>query len=238
MLPVVCDICVILVSLSDKILKRGVKPDLDAIQQFFHHGCIAALRNPLIGIVEIIVVKRKADREALDDERRQFPAVASPLLLRVAFHKLLVYVSADQRQRLLLKVCRLPDAQTGDLFLNTRRRLLWRFHMPHLCKRVHVKGKIVELVPIHSHRRVDVVVELRQFIDIAPDPRVRRVEDMRTIPVDVDLVDLLCVDISCDMSPLVDHETPLPGSVHLTGKHGAKKPCADYQIVIVHCLFS
>ena len=53
--------------------------DIRILQQFFHHFGIAADRDPLIPVIEIIVVIRKSERQTLNNKGRKIPAVASPL---------------------------------------------------------------------------------------------------------------------------------------------------------------
>ena len=42
--------------------------------------------------------------------------------------------------------------QICDLFLNLRLHLLGRTQIPEAAERIHVKGKIVEFILVHSYR--------------------------------------------------------------------------------------
>ena len=49
------------------------------LQHVGHHLGVAAVGNPLIQRIEVVVIKNQAHRQALDDERRQLSAGAAPL---------------------------------------------------------------------------------------------------------------------------------------------------------------
>ncbi len=50
------------------------------------------------------------------------------------------------------------------------------------------------------------MVECCKAVNIGPDGFIARVEDMRTVSVDIDAGDLLRIDIAADMIPTVYHE--------------------------------
>lgn len=80
--------------------------DFDAVKQGLDQLVVAADRDALIAVVEVVVVERIADGQALDDEGRQLRAAAAPLLLRVALDELRVDVRANERDGLFLEVLR------------------------------------------------------------------------------------------------------------------------------------
>ena len=127
------------------------RADLNAVEQSLDQLRVAADRDALIAVVEIVVVERVADRQALDDESWQFRATAAPLLLRVALDELRVDVRADERDGLLLEVLRL--ALDGlALLRNDGLRLRWRHDVPELAERVHVERQVVEMALIIRDR--------------------------------------------------------------------------------------
>ena len=81
------------------------------------------------------------------------------------------------------------------------------------------------------HRRVHVVVELGKAIHVLPDVLHRGVEDVGTVLVDVDPLNILGVDIARDVVASIDDEHRLPSLLRGIGEHGAGKARADDQIV-------
>ena len=185
----------------------GVQPHLDAVQKVGNHLGVAADGNALIQSVEIVVVKGQPHGQALDDKGGQVLAVAAPLLLGVALHERLEDVAADERQRLLLEVGRLSDVLGGhllcDLGLGVRRRDDVR---PHLGEGVHVEGHVVHVAMEVGYRRVDVVVELGEAVDVVPDVPHGGVEDVRAVAVDLDALDVLGVDVAGDVVAAIDDQ--------------------------------
>ena len=84
------------------------------------------------------------------------------------------------------------------------------------------------------HRRIGETVELCELIYITPYRPVVGMENMRTVPVNIDAFHLFGVDIPSDMRPPVNHQNRLPGSLRPLRKHGTIKPGADNQVVISH----
>lgn len=125
--------------------------DLNAVEQGFNQLVIAADRDALIAVIEVIVVERVAHRQALDDEGWQLRAAAAPLLLRVALDELRVDVRANERDGLLLEVLRL--ALDGlALLRDDGLGLRWRHDVPEFAERVHVERQVVEMALIIRHR--------------------------------------------------------------------------------------
>ena len=173
-----------------------VQPHLDALQHLFHHGGIAAIGDALIQRVEIVVVVGKADRQAFDDESRQFGAGAAPLLAGVAFDELFVNVRAHQTDGLLLKIFRVGDARFPLLLLDLCLGLGGGHHTPHLIEGVHIEGQIVDLAVIVGNGAVGVAVELRKLVHILPHGLVVGVEDVGTVAVHIDALHRLGVDVA------------------------------------------
>ena len=181
-----------------------------------------------LGGDQLLVLHAAAHLDALEhvyDARGQVLAVAAPLLLGVALHERLEDVAADERQRLLLEVLRLSDVLgghlLGDLGAGVRRRDDAR---PHLGEGVHVEGHVVHVAVEVGDRRVDVVVELCEAVDVVPDVLHGGVEDVR---VDLDALDVLGVDVAGDVVAAVDDQDRLAGALGGVGKDGAREAGAD-----------
>ena len=205
--------------------------DLNAVKQSLDQLVVAADRDALVAVIEVVVVERVADRQALDDESWQFRAAAAPLLLRVALDELRVDVRADERDGLLLEVLRL--ALDGlALVRYDGLRLRWRHDVPELTERIHVERQVVEMALIVRHRRIDEVVERDELIDIRPDVFIARVEDVCAVLVDVDTIFFLTVDIAAHMIPALQHQYRLARLLRLMRKDRAKQAAANNQIII------
>ena len=204
---------------------------LDAVEQCFDQLVVAADRDALIAVIEVIVVERVAHRQALDDEGRQLRAAAAPLLLCIALDELRVDVRADERDGLLLEVLRLTLDGLA-LLRDDGRRLCWRHDVPELAERVHVERQVVEMALIIRHRRVDKVVERDELVDIRPDILIARVEDVRAVLVDVDAILFLTVDIAADMVTALQHQHRLARLLRLMCKDRTEKTTANNQIIV------
>ena len=205
---------------------------LDALEYVGDHLGVAAHGDALVAVVEVVVVVGEAAGEAPDDARGQVAAVAAPLLLGVALHERLEDVAADERQRLLLEVCRLADVLgghlLGDLGLGVCRRDDAR---PHLGEGVHVEGHVVHVAVEVGYRRVDVVVELGEAVDVVPDVPHGGVEDVGAVTVDLDALDVLGVDVAGDVVAAVDDQDRLAGAPGGVGEDGAREAGADDKVI-------
>ena len=114
-----------------------------------------------------------------------------------------------------------------SLPLNDLHRLCRSLNIPHLAESIHIKRKIVKLVLISRHRAVDIIVELCKSAYIVPHFLVRRVENVRTVTVNMDTVLLFCVDVARDMVPAVDHKACPARLFHLMRKNRSVQTCSD-----------
>ena len=207
---------------------------LDALEHVGDHLGVAAHWDALVAVVEVVVVVGEAAGEALDDARGQVLAVAAPLLLGVALHERLEDVAADERQRLFFKILRLADVLgghlLGDLGAGVRRRDDAR---PHLGEGVHVEGHVVHVAAEVGDRRVDVVVELGEAVDVVPDVPHGGVEDVRAVAVDLDALDVLGVDVAGDVVAAVDDQDRLAGALGGVGEDGARKAGSDDEVIVL-----
>ena len=213
---------------GNQLLVLHAAAHLDALEHVGDHLGVAAHGDALVAVVEVVIVVGKAAGEALDDARGQVATVAAPLLLGVALHERLEDVAADERQRLLLQVLRLADVLgghlLGDLGLGVRRRYDAR---PHLGEGVHVEGHVVHVAVEVGDRRVDVVVELGEAVDVVPDVLHGGVEDVRAVAVDLDALDVLGVDVAGNVVAAIDDQDRLAGALCGIGKDGARETGAD-----------
>ena len=184
----------------------GIEPYLNPLKHPFNHPGVAADRDSLVERVEVVVVKGEAHRKALDDERRELCALPAPLLLGIALYKLLVDVGADKAYRLLLEVFGIRDSGRLPLLLYLCRRLLGRDDSPHFIEGVHVEGERVELSAVVRDRGVGEAVEYGKLIHEVPHSPVVRVEDVGAVLVDMDMLNILCVDISGDIGTPVNNK--------------------------------
>ena len=214
----------------------GVQADFDAVQQVRDHLRVAADGDALIQGIKVVVVKRQAHGQALDDEGGQIFAVASPLLFGVALDELLVDVAADEGDGLFFEILRL----VGDLLallLDLGGGFLRRHDAPHLVEGVHVKGQRIELALVVGNGRVREAVELCKPGDVVPDFFVVGMENMGAVLVDVDALDVLGIDVAGDVRALVDDQHAFAVRLCLVGKNRTVQPGTDYQIII-HILHS
>ena len=183
----------------------GIQSDFNAIEQIFNHLCVSTDWNTLIESIEVIVVKGESNRKSLYDESRKLLAVTSPLLFSVALNELLIDITANERDSLLLEIFWLA----GDflfLLLNLCSSLLRCHHTPHLVEGVHVKWHRVKLSLVVGYRAVCEAVELSKLCDVVPDPLVIGVEYVGSVHVYIDALLLFGVDISCYVRTLVHNK--------------------------------
>ena len=75
---------------------------------------------------------------------------------------------------------------------------------PHLVERVHVERQIVKFALVICDRAVRVAIEFNDGIHEIPYLLIARMENMRSVFVDVDSLDVLAIDVSTKVSSLVD----------------------------------
>ena len=80
---------------------------------------------------------------------------------------------------------------------------------------------------IIGYRGIGKTVKFRKPIHILPHLAVICMENVRPVFVHLDSLYLLCVNISRDMRPLVNHKNGFSPIFGLSGKHGAIESCAD-----------
>ena len=220
--------------LGDELLVLDAAAHLDALEHVGHHLGVAAHGDALVAVVEVVVVVGEAAGQALDDARGQVLAVAAPLLLRVALHERLEDVAAHERERLLLEVGGLADVLGGHLLSNLGAGVCRGDDAgPHLGERVHVERHVVHVAAEVGHGRVHVVVELGEAVHVVPHVLHGRVEDVGAVPVDVDALHLLGVDVAGDVVAAVDDEDGLARLSRGIGEHGPGQAGSDDEVVVL-----
>ena len=206
----------------------------NAVQHLFHNAGIAADRNPLMGIVKIIVVIGKSKRQSFDNKSRQLFAVPPPLFLRITFDKFLVHISSCQRKRLLFQIPGLINMKRFDLSRDFRFRLFRRYNTPHFTESVHVKRKIVQFLMVPRYRRVDVMIERCKLSDVIPYFLIRCVENMCAIFMNIDIQNRFRINVAGNVFSSVNHKYPSASFVHLICEHRPEQSGADDQIIVPH----
>ena len=219
---------------GDELLVLHAAAHLDALEHVGDHLGVAAHGDALVAVVEVVVVVGEAAGEAFDNACGQVLAVAAPLLLGVPLHERLEDVAAHEGQRLLLEVGRFVDVFGGHLLSDLGAGVCRRDDArPHLGEGVHVEGHVVHVTVEVGDRRVDVVVELGEAVDVVPDVFHGGVEDVRAVAVDLDALDVLGVDVAGDVIAAVDNQDRLAGALGGIGKDGARKAGTDDEVIVL-----
>ena len=225
----------IILSLLLKVIL--IQTNLNAVQEVRYHLRISANRDSLIKSIEIVVIKSQTNRKSLDDKGRKLCAWTSPLLLCITLDQLLIDICTNQADCLLLKILRLCDTSCLTLLLDLLSSLLRSHNTPHLIEGIHIKRKAVQLTMIIGNRAVCKTVELRKLCNIIPDLLIIGMENMCTILMNIDSLNLLCVHVSCNIRAFVDHENRFARLLRLMSKDSTVKTGA-YDKIIVHSFFS
>lgn len=131
-----------------------------------------------------------------------------PLFFGIAFYELLINIFTCEREDVLLKVC---GRLAGDtLALNDRAGFRGGSASPEGIERVHVERHVVEFAVKISDGGVDEIVELAELLHIVPSAFVVGSENMSTIFMHINAVDILGVAVSTDVAPFVYYEHALP----------------------------
>ena len=211
----------------------SIQAHLDTIQQVGNHLGVATNRNALIQRIEIVVVKGQAHGQALDDESREILAVTPPLLLGVTLDELLIDVTTHERDSLLLQIFRLTSDFLA-LLLNFCSGFLRCHNAPHLVEGIHIKRQRIQFTLIISDRRICKSVELGKLGDVVPDFFIVGMEDMRTVLMDIDTLNILCVNIASNVGTLIYNQNRFSMRFSFMCKNGTIQAGANYQIIVHH----
>lgn len=210
---------------------------LDTCKQAVDELVVAADGDTLVLVVEVVVVENEAHREAFDDECRQVPAAAAPLLLGIFLDELFEDVPAHERERLFFEVRGFAAVQGGKrfgfLFLDFRLRLCRGQNTPHLVEGVHVERQVVKFPPVVSDGAIRVAVNFHDGIHKVPHLFVACMEYVGAILMNIDTFDILAIDISTQMCTFVYDQTFLTSPSRTIGECSAKKAGTNYEIIIL-----
>ena len=212
-----------------QVIRRSLY--ITALKQLLHYDIISPYGNPLIGVIEIIVVIDIPHRYAFDDKGRKLLAIPAPLLFRIPFYQFFVQFPSHQTDGLFLQVLWLT-CNLRPLLLDDGLGLIRCGYAPHAAEGIHIKGHVVHLALIISHRAVGVAVELRQGIYEFPHLPVARMEDMGAVLVHMNALHVLAVHVSAYVVPLLHHQTALFVLSGVPGKHTCIQT-ASHQYIIV-----
>ena len=189
----------------------------NAIQQVGNQFGVSADGDALIQRVEVVIVEGQAHWQTLDDKSGQILTVTPPLLLGIALDEFLVNVATHKGNCLLFEVLRLM----GDfltLLLNLSSSLFRCHNAPHLVEGVHIEGQRVEFALIVRNRRVGKTVELCKLRDVIPNIFIIGMENVGTVLVHVDALDVLGVNIARNVRALVYNENAFAMSLGFVGE--------------------
>ena len=205
----------ILLLLSAKLPVICPKHYLRAFQHFADNRRIAPYWDSLVPVGKIIVIICKAERNPLYNKSRQLPAASAPLLLRIALDQFLIYIASGQRQCLFFKILRFPDRQRLNLRGDLRPGLGGRSDSPEPAECIHIKRKIINLLPVYRHGGVHKMIELCKAIHVIPYFRVRCMENMGPILMYMDSPLYAGIDITGYMLSFINHQAGSPMFFHL-----------------------
>ena len=78
------------------------------------------------------------------------------------------------------------------------------------------------------------MVERGELVHVIPDSSDARMEDVRTIAMDIDPIPLLAVQVPADMVPLLQDQHPLVRPAGLVREHRAEQSRPDNHKVVTH----
>ncbi len=203
--------------------------DAGVVQDALHHRGVAVLGHALMAVGEVVVVVVEAQRQALEDARRQVGGLRAPLLARVAGQERLVELAPDEAEALLLEGPRLLDGGVREP-LDERASLRRPHRGPEeLVDRVQVDRQRVDGA---LRRRLDPVLvgpEPGVGVHVVPDLVVVGVEDVRAEHVDQHAGRgvPLGMAVAGDMGARLADGDGVPRLGQRPGDHGARQAGAD-----------
>ena len=156
------------------------------VDHALHPRCITVLGQALPSVAEVAVVIVETHGQTLDDARRQFARIGLPLLGRVVLDERLIQRTADERDALVVEVGRVGAGEfarlLGDQRLGFGRRVM---RVEELVDGAEVDRQRKHLAVMRGVHAVDVVGELGETIHVLPYARVRGVEQVGAVFVDL-----------------------------------------------------
>ncbi|CAB4912263.1 unannotated protein [freshwater metagenome] len=167
----------------------GVQANVDLLVacHVFEPRGVTVDRQPLVGVVEVAVVEGVAHRQPGDVARGQFLRIGLPLLGRVVPDERLVERTSDQRDRLLLEILRVLGVELTGLILDQGPRLGRGEELSEeLRDQPQAHRELVRLTVVQREDAVLVAGEVGELVDVVPHALVGRVEQVRTVLVNLD----------------------------------------------------
>ena len=229
----ICSVCKGCLLFLHKGTISGIEANLGSVQHLLNHSGITACWNSLIAVGKVIIIISKAQRKPFNNKGRKLTALSSPLLLGITLHQLLIDIPAGKLQCLLFQILRFINSQLCDLFFDFRLCFGRCLNPPELTERIHIKWKIIDLILINCHRRIYKMIKLRKLLHIIPDLSIRGMENMCPIFMHLNSTHFACINITCQMIPLVNHKARFPLLSHLVRKDRAKQPGPYDQIIVM-----
>ena len=202
-------------------------PHFDAFKQGIDQYIISPDGNALITVIEIIIVKRIAYRQAFDNESRKFCATPSPLFFRVPFNQLRINVRTNKGYGLFFQILRFRNPRFLTLLGNLGSRLLRRDDTPHLSKGIHIKRQVVQFTFIIRYRRIDIIIEFHKLVHIIPNFLIRSMENMSPIFMNPDTFLFFAIHIATHMITPFQNQTRLTSLRHFMGKNRTKQTATN-----------
>ncbi|CAM2149016.1 hypothetical protein PT2222_200147 [Paraburkholderia tropica] len=178
---------------------------LGTFEHLFDDSRIAADRNALIPVIEVVVVEREAHRKPLHRGGRHVARVSPPLLCRVAFDEQLVERRPDRGKTELLHIRRVVVRH--ELGREALARRFRRTRAEHLVQRQQIDRKAVQRVAMRNLDAIDVMIEVRELTHVIPDLLGIGVKDVRAINVLMAIGGFFVSreDIAANVLALLDH---------------------------------
>ena len=104
--------------LSTKFKKVCSRKNIRFFKHFFHDRSIAADRDSLISVIEIVIIVNKSEWQTFDNKCRKFCTLSSPLFLCITLDQLLIDISSTKKKCLFLQILWICDSCLFALFFN------------------------------------------------------------------------------------------------------------------------
>lgn len=218
------------------IEKVTIQFDICPLKQARDKGVITTTRNALEGVVEVVIIVGKTDRQATDNIGWKVAAIPTPLLFGIALDKGVIDICSNKRYGLLFKILRIFYIPT--LALDLLLRLLCSSHAPQLMEGVHIEGEVIEFTLEIGEWRVYKRNKLNNRVYPLPHPLIRGVEDMRTVVMDRHAINILAIEVAANMVSAVDDLDPFTRLNSTPSHHGAEKARADDKVVVRSIIWS
>ena len=211
----------------------------NSFKQSINQFVVTSNRNSLISVIEVIVIEDHAHRQTLDNESWKILAVTSPLFLRVLLYELVENILTHKTKCLFLQVLWFTTIKSSYSFcfllVNLYLSLGWCMYLrPHTIESIHIKRQIVELTFVVCHRTVCVAVKLYNRVHEIPYLFVVGMENVRTIFMHVNALNVLAIHITTKMWTFINNKHFFTCMFSFISKRSSKKTRTNNQIIVFH----